>query len=156
MTNIPFDTVVQKLSGARVLLVGGAGFIGHNLAMLLRANNVETMVLDNMMVNSLVDNAFHDKGDLTKRKLNIHFLMSRFDMMREAGVQLQNCDARNFADMAQAFDTFKPTKVVHLAAIASAVEARKNPGLCFDLQLTTLRNVLELCRLNHGQVETLM
>lgn len=156
MTDIPFNTVIEKLSGARVLLVGGAGFIGHNLAMLLRANNVETMVLDNMMVNSMVDNAFHDRGDLTKRKLNIHFLMSRFDMMRDAGVQLQNCDARNFADMAQAFDAFKPTKVVHLAAIASAVEARKNPGLCFDLQLTTLRNVLELCRLNHDQVETLM
>ena len=75
MTDIPFSTVIEKLSGARVLLVGGAGFIGHNLAMLLRANNVETMVLDNMMVNSMVDNAFHDRGDLTKRKLNIHFLM---------------------------------------------------------------------------------
>jgi nucleoside-diphosphate-sugar epimerase len=45
---------------------------------------------------------------------------------------------------------------VHLAAIASAVEARKNPGLCFDLQLSTLRNVLELCRVGHEQVGTLM
>ncbi|MDA1310556.1 MAG: NAD(P)-dependent oxidoreductase [Proteobacteria bacterium] len=156
MADIPFETVINELSGARVLLIGGAGFIGHNLAMQLRKNGVATMVLDNMMVNSLVDNAFHDKGDLVKRKLNIHFLMSRFDLLRDAGVELQNCDARNFSDMAQTFDAFKPTKVVHLAAIASAVEARKNPGLCFDLQLTTLRNALELCRLNHDQVGTLM
>jgi nucleoside-diphosphate-sugar epimerase len=156
MIDIPFKTVTNKLSNARVLLIGGAGFIGHNLAMQLRKSGITTMVLDNMMVNSLVDNAFHDKGDLIKRKLNIHFLMSRFDMLRDAGVELQNCDARNFSDLAQAFDAFKPTKVVHLAAIASAVEARKNPGLCFDLQLTTLRNALELCRLNHEQVGTLM
>ena len=32
------------------------------------------MVLDNLMVNSLVDNAFYDEGDLLKRKLNLHFL----------------------------------------------------------------------------------
>jgi len=156
MTDIPFATVIEKLDGARVMLIGGAGFIGHNLAMKLRANGIETMVLDNMMVNSMVDNAFHDRGDLVKRKLNLHFLMTRFDMMRDAGVHLMNCDARSFADLAQAFDSFKPTKVVHLSAIASAVEARKNPGLAFDLQLTTLRNVLELCRLSHQQVNTLM
>ena len=36
--------------------------------------------------------------------------------------------------------------VVHLSAIASAVDARKVPGLTFDLQLVTLRNVLELTR----------
>ena len=156
MTDIPFETVVEKLADGRVMLIGGAGFIGHNLAIKLRASGVETMVLDNMMVNSMVDNAFHDRGDLAKRKLNLHFLMTRFEMMRDAGVQLINCDARSYADLAQTFDTFKPTKVVHLSAIASAVEARKNPGLCFDLQLSTLRNVLELCRLSHQQVATLM
>ncbi len=156
MVDIPFEAVIGKLSGARILLVGGGGFIGHNLAMMLRKFGISTMVLDNMMVNNLVDNAFHDQGDLIKRKLNIHFLMNRFDLMRDVAVELRNCDARNFADLAKFLDEFKPTKIVHLAAIASAVEARKNPEMCFDLQLTTLRNTLELCRLNHGQVETLM
>ena len=33
------------------------------------------------------------------------------------------------------------------------MEARHNPGLCFDLQLITLRNVLELCRLKKEQIE---
>ena len=156
MTDIPYETIAAKLQGHRVLLVGGAGFIGHNLALALRAIGIDVSVVDNLMVNSLVDNAFHDAGDLIKRKLNIHFLMSRFDSMRAAGVNLHNADARLFVDLSQIFDTYKPTKVVHMAAIASAVEARKNPGLCFDLQLTTLRNVLELCRLHHPQVETLM
>ncbi|MBT5263501.1 MAG: NAD(P)-dependent oxidoreductase [Rhodospirillaceae bacterium] len=156
MSNIPYDSVIDKLKGQRVMLVGGAGFIGHNMSLELRRNGIETMVADNMVVNSMVDNAYHDRGDPTKRKLNIHFLMDRFDMMRDAGVEMRNVDARLFSDLAQVFDEFKPTKVVHLSAISSAVEARKNPGLCFDLQLTTLRNVLELCRLNHDQVDNVM
>ena len=128
-----------------MLLVGGAGFIGHNLAVGLGKAGVSVMVLDNLMVNSLVDNAFYDEGDLLKRKLNLHFLMSRFEIMRSYGV-VRNCDARNFSDIANVFNEFKPTRVVHLAAIASSVE-EKDPGKCFDLQLSTLRNVLELCRL---------
>ena len=156
MTHILFDTVIERLRNDRVLLIGGGGFIGHNLAMKLRKHDVTTMVVDNMMVNSLVDNTFHDKGDSSKRKLNLHFLMSRFELMRDVGVEFRNCDARNFADLAHVFGEFMPTKIVHLAAIASAVEARKNPGMCFDLQLTTLRNALELCRLGHTEMSTLM
>ena len=76
--------------------------------------------------------------------------------MRAAGVHLRNADARLFADLSRTFDEFKPTKVVQLAAIASAVEARKDPGLAFDLQLVTLRNVLELCRQTHDSVNQVM
>ena len=156
VTDISLDTIRQKITRERVLLVGGAGFIGHNLALALREMNVEVMVFDNLMVNSLVDGAFGSGMDETKRKLNLGFLMQRFDLMREVGVILQNGDARLLLDLSQAFETFQPTKVIHLSAIASAVEARKNPGLAFDLQLLTLRNVLELCRLSHDHVSTVM
>jgi nucleoside-diphosphate-sugar epimerase len=59
-------------------------------------------------------------------------------------------------DVIRQFEVFSPTKVVHLSAIASAVEARKDPGLCFDLQLVTLRNVLEVCRQRLDLVEQVM
>lgn len=153
MQPIPYETVTAKLKDHRVMLVGGAGFIGHNLALDLRRAGVATMVVDNLMVNSLVENVFHDYGDAAKRALNIHFLASRFEMMRDAGVQLRNVDARNFIDLMRVFDEFQPTKVVHLSAISSAVEANKDPGLCFDLQLMTLRNVLELVRPRLSQIE---
>ena len=123
-----FEEIASELQKDRVLLVGGAGFIGHNLAVGLSRAGVSVMVLDNLMVNSLVDNAFYDEGDLLKRKLNLHFLMSRFEIMRSYGVEFRNCDARNFSDIANVFNEFKPTRVVHLAAIASSVEARKDPG----------------------------
>ena len=86
MTVITFEKIVSKLQNDRVLLVGGAGVIGHNLAVGLGQAGVPVMVLDNLMVNSLVDNSFYDDGNLTKRELNLHFLMSRFEIMRSLGV----------------------------------------------------------------------
>ena len=59
-----FEKIAAELKKDRVLLVGGAGFIGHNLAVRLSEAGVSVMVLDNLMVNSLVDNAFYDEGDL--------------------------------------------------------------------------------------------
>ena len=151
-----YESFIKRLEGQRVMLVGGAGFIGHNLALELRRHNIETLVADNLMVNSLVDNAFFDVGSDVKRRLNLHFLGSRFETMRNAGVKFANVDARLFADLAAVFADFKPTKVVHLSAISSAVEAKKTPGLCFDLQLVTLRNVLELVRQSHRDVNQVM
>jgi nucleoside-diphosphate-sugar epimerase len=45
---------------------------------------------------------------------------------------------------------------VHLSSIASAVDARKVPGLSFDLTLITLRNILELAREAKGQIPHVM
>ena len=156
MTEIPYDTIVDRLAGERVMLIGGAEFIGHNLALRLREARVETMAVDNLMVNSLVDNVFVAGQDGARRQLYQNFLLDRFMLMRDAGVELRNADARNMADLSRAFDEFQPTKAVHLSAIASAVDARKDPGLCFDLQLLTLRNVVELCRLTHDRVNQVM
>lgn len=156
MTGIPYESIAGRLAGRRVMLIGGAGFIGHNVAIELRRIGVEAMVVDNLMVNSLVDNAYHDRGEPHKRQLNLHFLRQRFEMMREAGVELRNADARNLGDLIRLFAEFDPTEVIHLSAIASAVEARKDPGLCFDLQLLTLRHILELCRLQHDSVNQVM
>ena len=49
---IPFDSL--RLDDERVLLVGGAGFIGHHLALECRAKGAEVMVMDNLQVNNLV------------------------------------------------------------------------------------------------------
>lgn len=141
------DTIKDALKHQRVMLVGGAGFIGHHLALELRRYGVETMVVDNLMLNNLVTNVSDANLDPLRRELYHGFLLQRFEAMRAAKVLIRNADARSMADLTEAFLEFTPTKVVHLSAIASAVDARKAPGVCFDLQLITLRNVLELCRI---------
>ncbi len=144
---ITSNIIKKKLRRERVMLVGGGGFIGHNLALELRDYGIEVMVVDNLMVNNLVTNVSEHDLDPLRRALNHGFLMDRFEMMRDAGVVMRNVDARTMGDLTEAFHDFSPTKIIHLSAIASSVEARKAPGHCFDLQLITLRNVLELCRI---------
>lgn len=141
-----YETIGRHLSGERVLLLGGAGFIGHHLAVELAQKGVEVVVLDNLSVNNLVDNSFSGQLDPLRRVLYRSFLDERLTMLRDAGVRLVNVDALLPLALLEAIEDVRPTKIVHLSAIASAVTARSNPGLMFDLQLATLRNVLEIMR----------
>jgi len=146
MTNIPYDSLRKDLAGQRILLVGGAGFIGHNMALELARMGATVAISDNLMVNSLIENCYESSRAQVQRQAYQGFLLDRFLLLRQAGVKLMNCDARLLADLGRVFEDFNPTKVVHMAAIASAVDAKAEPGLAFDLQLITLRNVLELVR----------
>jgi nucleoside-diphosphate-sugar epimerase len=157
MTEISYQSCIDKLVGERVMLVGGAGFIGHNLALELTSHGIETMLFDNLMFNSLIENVYTTKRDVVQAELYRGFLLERFELLRKTeSLRMWNGDARIVTDLTRAFHEFKPTKVVHLSAIASAVRARQDPGLCFDLQLVTLRNVLELCREHTDKVNQVM
>ncbi|MEQ8442044.1 MAG: NAD(P)-dependent oxidoreductase [Alphaproteobacteria bacterium] len=146
MTKIPYDSLKKDLAGQRILLVGGAGFIGHNLALELARMGATVGICDNLMVNSLIENCYEPGRAQVQRQAYQTFLLDRFLLLRQAGVTLMNSDARLLADLGRVFENFSPTKVVQMAAIASAVDAKAEPGLAFDLQLITLRNVLELVR----------
>jgi nucleoside-diphosphate-sugar epimerase len=148
--------IKDNLSNERIALVGGAGFIGHNLATHLRQYGAEVMVMDNLMQNNMTANITDSDLDGFRRELNHGFLSQRFERMRDAGVKMRNADARSTIDVTAALSEFEPTKIVHLAAISSAVEANRDPGQCFDLQLLTLKNVLEYCRLTRNDVNQLV
>ncbi len=146
------ELIKRRMAGERVSLVGGAGFIGHNLALSLRQYGVEVQIVDNLMQNNMLANVSDTEIDDFRRQLNHNFLVQRFEKMRNAGVVMDNADARSMTDLAETLKRFQPTKVVHLSAISSAVDARKVPGHCFDLQLVTLRNVLEYTRLFPNEI----
>ena len=148
--------VRDSLQGHRILLVGGAGFIGHSLALRLHRCGADVAVLDNLSVNSLVDNVFESRDTGFKAMINHHCLQERLKLLRDANIRMINCDARNMIDLGVVFRGYEPTKVVHLAAIASAVDANRDPGLMFDLQLVILRNILELCRLYYPDINQVM
>lgn len=129
----------------RVALVGGAGFIGHNLAVRLRESNHEVMVVDNLMWNNIVSNAMTSEHGF-ENTLYERFFRDRFMLLRNNGVILENVDARDENGLRNCFQRFVPDHIVHLSAISSALKARSVPGLTFDLQLVTLRNALEEAR----------
>ena len=156
MAKIPYETLRPHLEGEHILLIGGAGFIGHNLALELARMGAKVTIADNLMVNSMIENCYEAGRDAVQREAYQGFLLSRFHLLRESGVALKNCDARILADLGQVFEDVSPTKVVHMAAIASAVDAKHNPGLAFDLQLITLRNTLELVRPKVDRINQVM
>lgn len=145
-------SIKSALAGQRVALVGGAGFIGHNLALGLRELGAKVLIVDNLMQNNLVANITDKEIDPFRRELNFNFLRQRFEMLRDNDVEIAGADARSMLDLETALLKFEPTKIVHLAAISSAVDAKKVPGHCFDLQLITLRNVLEFTQLRPNAV----
>jgi len=148
IADIPYDSL--SLAGERIMLVGGAGFIGHHFALELRRKGAEVMILDHLQINNIVKIVSDTTLDPIRRQLYSNFLLDRFHLLREAGVHLETVDARMFPEFAKAFNTFLPTKAVHLSAISSALAANKVPSLAYDLQITTLRNLLELCQLKES------
>ena len=140
------------LKNERIFLFGGAGFIGHNLALHLRKLTKNVFVVDNLMTNNLIDNLFSKDSETSKFNFYRKILMQRFRLLRENDVKMINADTRNYSDLSVIFEQYKPTKVIHLSAISSAIKARQNPSLCFDIQLISLKNLLELCRLRLKKV----
>ncbi len=151
-----YDDLVKNLKDCRVALVGGAGFIGHNLALELARVGATVLVIDNLMVNSLIENVYNTDREPRQRAVYQSFLLDRFYMMREAGVMLENCDARHYIDLNRVLNNFAPHKIVQLAGIASAVTAAKMPDVTFDLTLLTLRNTLEWMRTNSNITKQIM
>jgi nucleoside-diphosphate-sugar epimerase len=148
---VPYDQL--RLDGKRVMLIGGAGFIGHHLALKLRGLGAEVVIVDHLQINNLVKIVNDRSLDEDRRQLYTNFLLDRFRLLREADVNVENVDARQMAELTPVFDDFEPTYIVHLAAISSAVTANQMPGLAYDLQITSLRNTLELCRLKGSKVD---
>ena len=50
--------MTTELRGRKIVLIGGAGFIGHNLALELKQRGAEVSIVDGLQVNSLL--SLHD------------------------------------------------------------------------------------------------
>ena len=44
----------MDLKNKKILIVGGAGFIGHNLAIQLKKLNAEVSIIDSLGINNLI------------------------------------------------------------------------------------------------------
>jgi nucleoside-diphosphate-sugar epimerase len=134
----------DQLRGKRVALVGGAGFIGHNLALALAARGAHVEVVDGLQVNNLLYFASHSGGyhrDFCLRSLN-----ERLDLLRKAGIALHPQDARDYHALSRILSQIRPNVIVHLAAVAHAGRANKDPYTTFDHSLRTLENSLDFAR----------
>src|SRR5688572_9352810 len=135
----------QPLTGKRVALIGGAGFIGHNLAMVLKQKGAEVAVIDGLQVNNFL--SFQCANDKSKdRGLYSAFIDERLELLRTAQIPLYVQDARDYHALSRLLTHIQPDTIVHLAAISHAGKSNKDPFSTFDHSLRTLENALDCSR----------
>ena len=134
-----------ELAGKKVALIGGAGFIGHNLALKLKELGAEPHIVDSLQVNNL--GAFTNGLDQNPNAdLYVKFINERIGLLQKAGIPLHVVDARDYHLLTLHLTGIKPDIVVHLAAVAHANRANKNPYFTFDHNMRTLENALDAMR----------
>jgi len=133
------------IKGKRIALIGGAGFIGHNLALKLTELGAEAHVVDSLQVNNL--GAFTSNMEANpSARLYIELINERLDLLRRADIPLHILDARDYHLLGNHLGAMKPDVVIHLAAIAHANRANKDPYSTFDHNMRTLENALDSVR----------
>ncbi len=133
------------LKDRRVVLIGGAGFIGHNLALELRQRGADVTVVDGLSVNNLLH--FTKTYEVIQnRDLYARVINERLRLLQEADVPLYVQDARDYHAICKILDKIDPQVIVHLAAVAHAGKSNKDPYSTFDHSLRTLENALDFAR----------
>jgi len=135
---------VIQLQGRKIALIGGAGFIGHNLAITLSKLGAEVHVIDSLQVNNL--GAFSNSHDDQNKVLYLHLINERLRLFREAEIPLHVLDARDYHALTRCLGDIKPQVLVQLAAIAHANRSNKDPYSTFDHSFRTLENALDYAR----------
>lgn len=134
----------EKLRGRRIALIGGAGFIGHNIALELRKHGADPHVIDCLQVNNL--GAFTNTSSDPNKELYVELIYERLAAMREANIPLHIVDARDYHILSRCLTEIDADVIVQLAAIAHANRSNKDPYTTFDHSFRTLENALDIAR----------
>jgi len=140
--------MTQSVKGMRIALIGGAGFIGHHLALYLKEKGADVFVIDGLSVNNLLYLHSTDLDIPGDRRLYVKMINSRLELLMNAGIPLHVEDARHYNELSQVLSKTKPQVVVVLAAVSHANRSDKNPFDTFDHSMRSLENALDYARVN--------
>lgn len=106
----------MKLNGKKIIVTGGAGFVGSNLVKHFINEKAEVLVIDNL---------FAGKKEFVAPE-----------------VQFKNVDIRS-DEIKEIIEDFEPDNIIHLAAIHYIPYCNENPEETFDVNVMGTRNLLE-------------
>jgi len=119
----------------KILVTGSAGFIGFHLCKSLLDDGYEVLGIDNI-------NDYYDPN----------LKLARLEQLKPyKNFISENLDIAERDSITQSFKSFKPNKVVNLAAQAGVRYSIENPCAYMSSNLVGFLNILELCR--HNEVE---
>ncbi len=133
----------------KICLVGGCGFIGHNLALELKSVGHSVTVIDSLAINNILT---FTGNDIKNKNLYNSILNNRIDLLKKSNIDLLIQDAREYHAMSRLIEKVTPDIIVHLAAVSHANKSNKDPHTTFDHSLRTLENTLDLARNNKTHV----
>lgn len=135
----------EKIAGRKITLIGGSGFIGHNLALHLHSLSAEVSIIDSLQVNNLASFSATSE-DSVNRSLYLRILNERQRLLQEAQIPLFIQDARDYHALNRCISEIKPQVVIQLAAVSHANKSNKDPYSTFDHSFRTLENALDASR----------
>lgn len=119
----------------RILITGGAGFIGHNVVRFLEQQGHDCFVVDNQT----------NYGFVPENELS--YLLTERKKRFKAVVH--NIDIRNAEKLNNMFITFHPQVVIHLASFPRQKVVGANPAWGSEVMSTGLINLLECSKKNN-------
>ena len=133
----------------KILLVGGCGFIGHNLALKLTKKGNQVFITDSLSVNNIL--SFTD-SDIKNKNLYRSILNSRLELLNKNEINLTVQDARDYHAISKLYEEINPDVIIHLAAVSHANKSNKDPHSTFDHSFRTLENTLDFARIKKRHV----
>lgn len=119
----------MEIRNKKILLTGGAGFIGSTLAEKLYKNN-EILVFDNFSRDSI-----------------------RYKKLKSKNLKIEKGDVLDFELLKKQCEDFKPEIVVHLAAVAGIDTVILNPVKTLDVNINGTLNLLKSLVKYSGKLE---
>jgi len=136
---------IKSIKDKKILLIGGAGFIGHNLALFLKGFGADVSIIDSLGINNIIP-FYSDEKPIPNRNLYLNMLQERQKLIRASNIPIYIQDARDYHALSGLFNRIKPQIVIMLAAVSHANQANKDPYTTFDHSMRTLENALDCSR----------
>lgn len=109
----------------KVLLTGGAGYIGSNVLLALRDSGYETLILDNF------SNSSEER-------------LKTFAKLLGGNLNYVKSDIRSIQELRKVFSQHEIESVIHLAGLKSVSESIENPNLYYENNVVGSKNLLNI------------
>ena len=133
----------------KIVIIGGAGFIGHNLALALIKKKYVVEIIDNLEINHL-GSLKNNSNNLPYPKLSKKILNERISLINQNKILLYKEDVKDYINIHSLLKKISPDIIIHLAAVSHANRSNKDPHATFENSFKTLEHVLDYAK---GKVE---